>query len=285
MRANGPVNGELRLRGGDGPAIEMHAGPLTGGRGEVVGAVLVLNDVSELRRLEAIRRDFVANVSHELKTPLTAIRGLVETILDDPEMPVDVRQRFLERIEEQTQRLSTLVTDLLTLSRLESESSRREREVVDFRGVVDSSVRRLRGVAEGKGIHLETAFDGDALWVLGDEEQLRQMVDNLVDNAVKYTPEGGRVAVRLRAATEEGTGQTECLLEVDDTGIGIEPRHQERIFERFYRVDKARSRELGGTGLGLSIVKHIAKDTGGSVSLESRPGLGSTFRVRLPLAG
>jgi two-component system phosphate regulon sensor histidine kinase PhoR len=281
----GPVSGELQLGGPDGQFIEMHAGPLTDGRREVVGAVLVLNDITELRRLEQIRRDFVANVSHELKTPLTAIRGMIETILDDPGMPLDVRQRFLERIEEQSQRQSALVTDLLTLSRLESERPRSERGRVDLRALVSASVRRLAPAAEGKQIRLTTELGDRSLRVVGDEEDLRQMVDNLIDNAVKYTPERGRVRITLQELPVAEDGTARCVLEVADTGIGIEPRHQERIFERFYRVDKARSRELGGTGLGLSIVKHVAKDSGGSVSLESTPGIGSSFRVELPLSG
>lgn len=283
MEERRPVQGELSDSASEGPIIELRAGPLTDHRQQVVGAVLVLNDVTELRRLEGMRRDFVANVSHELKTPLTAIRGMIETILDDPEMTAETRQRFLTRVEEQAQRLSVLVTDLLTLSRLESHAPRAERERLDLREVVAGTLARFKPLALSKSIELAAQQPESEQWVSGDEEELRQLVDNLVDNALKYTPEGGRVQLRLRSIAPEGADRAFARLEVADTGIGIAPRDRDRVFERFYRVDKARSRELGGTGLGLAIVKHVALDMGGRVSLESIPGAGTTFRVDLPL--
>jgi two-component system phosphate regulon sensor histidine kinase PhoR len=224
-----------------------------------------------------VRRDFVANVSHELKTPLTAIRGLVETLLDDQGMPQGTQQRFLEKIRDQSTRLSALVVDLLTLARIESNEQGLERRPLDVRRVARECAGRFSAIASERGLALDAELPGGPAFVRADEESLRQIVDNLLDNACKYTPGGGRVAVRV----VESPG--EVALEVQDTGIGIEARDQQRVFERFYRVDKARSRELGGTGLGLSIVKHLSLALGGRVSLDSAPGRGSTFRVHLPM--
>ncbi|MBE7462812.1 MAG: PAS domain-containing protein [Planctomycetes bacterium] len=258
--------------------VKLHASPLRDSDGKLAGAVVILEDVSDLRRLEEVRRDFVANVSHELKTPLTAIRGLVETLIEEPEMERDTRVRFLDKVHRQTMRLSQIVTDLLTLSRAEAQDGALEREVLDLREPIRDSARNLRITAEEKKIALSIEGCAEPLPLKGDYEAFRQAIDNLLDNAIKYTPAGGSVWVRAKRDGDD------ALVEVQDTGIGIDPMHQERIFERFYRVDKARSRELGGTGLGLSIVKHIAMALGGSVSVESFPGRGSHFRIRLPLA-
>jgi two-component system phosphate regulon sensor histidine kinase PhoR len=281
-RGGRELSGEVRLPTPSGAAsgrlIELRASPLRGAGDEVAGAVVVLHDVTELRRLEAVRRDFVANVSHELKTPLTAIRGLVETLLDDHEMDPAVRSSFLERIRDQAARLSTLVGDLLTLARIESQEHASERVRIDLRGPLRECAARFGPLCAEKRIELSLSLPDERVETLADEESLRQILDNLTDNAVKYTPAGGRVSLALERRAER------VLIEVRDTGIGIEPRDQERIFERFYRVDKARSRELGGTGLGLSIVKHLALSLGGDIGLESQPGAGSTFRVALPAA-
>ncbi len=258
--------------------VEMQAAPLRDAEGRLSGAVVVLHDVTRLRRLETVRRDFVANVSHELKTPLTAIQGLVETLLDDEAMDEATRRRFLVKLKDQAGRLSALTADLLALSRLESGDEALELKADDVRRPVDEAVREFGVPSEQKGVTLTATLPDSPVVVLCQLEAMRQLVDNLLDNAVKYTPEGGRIEVRLTSEDRE------AVLEVADAGIGIEPRDQQRIFERFYRVDKARSRELGGTGLGLSIVKHITEAHGGSVTVESAPGLGSTFRVRLPLA-
>ncbi|MBI5852472.1 MAG: PAS domain-containing protein [Planctomycetes bacterium] len=271
-------HGELRVVGPPRDRwVELHATPLRAHDGAAGGAVLVLHDVTDLRRLEAVRRDFVANVSHELKTPITAIRGLIETCLDDPAMDQATRERFLARSREQALRLSTLVTDLLTLSRVESGEPVREPLRIDLRAPVGDAVAALRALAEDKGITIDCRLDQEPVLVLGDGELLRLVATNLLDNAVKYTPRGGHVAVRVdRTATH-------ARLEVEDDGIGIEPKHVDRIFQRFYRVDKARSRELGGTGLGLSIVRHVCLVHGGDVGVDSTLGRGSTFRVRIPL--
>ncbi len=258
--------------------VQLHGARLENGEGNRVGAVLVLHDVTELRRLERVRRDFVANVSHELKTPITAIRGLVDTIIDDQEMPLAVRTDFLRKAQNQAVRLSLLVTDLLTLARLESADGIVEPERLDAREVIGRSVANFRPAAEARRLTLDVQLPQEPVMVLGDPEALELLVNNLLDNAVKYTGEGGQVDVRLASA--DGMMQ----LEVADNGVGISPEHHDRIFERFYRVDQARSRELGGTGLGLSSVKHICKAHHGTISVRSTLGVGSTFAVVLPLA-
>lgn len=270
------INLQLAARSKD-QFIEMHASPLHDGQGNLVGAVAVLQDVSELQRLEVVRRVFVANASHELKTPITAIRGLVETLIDDKELAYSKRERFLGKIKNQSMRLSSIVTDLLTLSRLESESSEPEGIPFDLREVVLASAKAFVPTGEEKGIAVEIQVPDTPIEVMGDEEALYQVVNNLLDNALKYTPKGGSVRTCLKLQGND------AVIEVQDTGIGIEPKDRDRIFERFYRVDKARSRELGGTGLGLSIVKHIAIVHGGRVTVDSVPETGSTFRVFLPL--
>ncbi len=262
----------------DDRVVEMQAAPLRDAGGRLSGAVVVLHDVTRLRRLETVRRDFVANVSHELKTPLTAIRGLVETLLDDEAMGTATRRRFLTKLRDQSARLSALTADLLALSQLESRDEAFELKADDVRPPVEEAVRQFAALSEQKEVTLAATLPDSPVVVLCEPDAVRRLAENLLDNAVKYTPAGGRVEVRLT------TQDDEAVLEVADTGIGIEPRDQARIFERFYRVDTARSRELGGTGLGLSIVKHIVQAHGGTVSVESAPGRGSTFRVRLPLA-
>ncbi len=279
LREGKEVSSELRLSGDhQDRVVELRAAPLQGGQGGLVGAVLVLHEVTELRRLETVRQDFVANVSHELKTPITAIRGLIDTVVEDADMPEETRKRFLQKVKDQAMRLSLLVTDLLTLARLESADGMLETESLDMRDSVEKSIRNFRAAAEEHRIQLIGDVPPMPVRVIGDAEALELVVNNLLDNALKYTPGGGRVWVRLD--TDEGV----AVLEVEDTGIGIAREHHSRIFERFYRVDKARSRELGGTGLGLSIVKHVCRALGGSISVASEVGTGSTFRVRIPLA-
>jgi two-component system phosphate regulon sensor histidine kinase PhoR len=255
--------------------LEIYVSPIREPSG---GVVVVLHDVTELRRLEGVRRDFVANVSHELKTPLTVIRGIVETLLDDEDIEAATRVRFLQKANVQTERISSIVTDLLRLARLESEEAGGERETLDLREPVLASVRSLQPSADDKRIELRVDVSTDELLVGGDRNALRLVVDNILDNAVKYT-RAGHVSVRLTRDADR------ALLEIADTGVGIAPAEQERIFERFYRVDKARSRELGGTGLGLSIVRNAVHAHGGVVQCVSELGRGSTFRVWIPLAG
>lgn len=260
--------------------FELNASPLltASDSGELVeGAVAVIHETSELERLEGMRRDFVSNVSHELKTPLTAIHGYVETLLEREDVDAGTRRRFLRKIRKQSRRLGALVSDLLTLSRIESSAERLE-NLVDLRAQVDEVLGLLRPSGEARGLVLVADCPDAPVNVRGEEEALRQALSNLVDNAVKYSAAGGQVMVRLHA--ENGR----AVLEVEDEGPGIADEHLDRLFERFYRVDRARSRELGGTGLGLSIVKNVVQRHGGGVEVESERGRGSTFRLWLPTA-
>ncbi|MGQ0720344.1 MAG: ATP-binding protein [Candidatus Eiseniibacteriota bacterium] len=257
--------------------LEIHSAPIRGSGPVGSGAIVVLHDVTELRRLEGVRRDFVANVSHELKTPLTVVRGIVETLLDDRDMDEDTRRRFLDKVRLQAERLSSIVSDLLTLARIEQQDPAAGRERMDLRDPVRESVRALAPSAESRGVLLSAAVSDEPAVVRGDRSSLRLAIDNLLDNAVKYTPRGGSVALRL--SVDAGAAS----VEVRDTGIGIDPLHGDRIFERFYRVDRGRSRDLGGTGLGLSIVRNAVEAHGGRVEYESEPGRGSAFRFRIPL--
>ncbi len=242
------------------------------------GAVLVFHDVTELRRLERMRQDFVANASHELKTPLASIKAYTETLLDWALQDDSVNVRFLERIDEQAERLNQLILDLLSLARLESGQEVFDHQPLDVVPVIEACTEALRGRATAK--NLDLTFDPDGVdertMILADEEAVRQIVDNLIDNAIKYTPEHGSVRVRCSVQGDS------IAFEVTDTGIGIPREDLPRIFERFYRVDKARSRELGGTGLGLSIVKHLVQSIGGEIEVSSRLGSGSQFTVRFP---
>lgn len=257
--------------------VELQASPLRDAEGETVGGLVLLHDVTEQRNLETMRRDFVANVSHELKTPLTAIRGIIETIQDDVDMKRETMERFLAMASSQTHRLSALVTDLLTLSRLESEHGAIERRLIDIRDPITTSIKNHLPTALEKKIVIHEDLPDSPVAVMADAEAVRQVVDNLVVNAIKYTLEGGTVGVTLTIQ-----GEHACV-EVRDSGVGIEAVHLPRLFERFYRVDKARSRELGGTGLGLAIVKHIMLAHNGDVNVESTVKVGSIFRVRFPL--
>ncbi len=257
--------------------VEMHAVPLKNGAYETVGAMVVLLDVSELRHLETVRRDFVTNASHELKTPITAIRAIVETLIDDAEkMPEETRLSFLNKISNQSLRLSAIIVDLMALSRFELQHDQAPSRVVDLGPVVKCLVQGQELAAVEKSLTLEYIEADEPLEIVSDEETLGQAITNLLDNAIKYTPQGGHVTARLY---EKGK---EAVIEVEDTGIGIEAQDKERIFERFYRVDKARSRELGGTGLGLAIVRHIVMAHQGRIEVESLPGSGSTFRLIFP---
>jgi two-component system sensor histidine kinase SenX3 len=232
----------------------------------------------ELQRVNKIRRDFVANVSHELKTPATILRLLAESLENTiEEDPVQARL-FAAQLKKETQRLSRLITDLLDLARLESQERVENPVPVDVRGVLVTVLARMRRVARKKNISLQWKRYGKAAQytVRGDETQLTSMFTNLVENAVQYTPPGGRIEVT------GGFEGSEIVIRVSDTGIGIPEGKLPRIFERFYRVDKARSKQTGGTGLGLSIVKHIAENHGGRVTVESTLGEGSTFTVYLP---
>jgi two-component system phosphate regulon sensor histidine kinase PhoR len=238
--------------------------------------LLVLRDVTAARKLDAVRRDFVANASHELKTPVASIQALAETMATTAAGDPQAVARFAGQLEREAIRLSRLVSDLLDLSRLEGGTA--DQSVIRFDELAQNEAELLQGRAEDAGVSFTSAPDGP-LEVVGSERDLRLLVRNLVENAIQYTRPGGSVGV---TAGREGDW---AVLVVRDTGIGIPSRDQGRVFERFYRVDRARSRETGGTGLGLSIVKHVAENHGGTVSVESALGGGSTFTVRLPISG
>ncbi len=250
--------------------------PFPGAEGSPPGAVLTFHDATERRRLDRIRRDFVANASHELRTPLTSIRGFVEALEDGAVKEPDNAERFLGKIRTHADRMAALVEDLLELSRLESgERPPRWEEVLPSE-IVEDVVTSFSGLAGRKRVALKRVDDG-APTVVADADRLRRILENLVENAVKYTPEGGRVEVASGPGAAGG-----AVVEVRDNGPGIGTEHLPRIFERFYRADKARSRELGGTGLGLAIVKHLAEGMGAQVTVESEVGKGSRFFVTVP---
>jgi two-component system phosphate regulon sensor histidine kinase PhoR len=256
--------------------FEVQAAPLTSGAAR--GAIAILHDVTDLERLERVRRDFVANVSHELRTPLTAIRGYAETLLEGALEDQENNRRFLEIIKAHALRLNNIASDLLTLSQLEASKARPELEPVSVRAAVESALRTVEAEAKSRGIVLTCGHVEDAQ-VLGDRLQLEQALVNLLDNAVKFNRPSGEALVEV---THLADGRVKIALA--DTGIGIPHDDLPRIFERFYRVDKARSRQVGGTGLGLSIVKHIVERMNGTVSVESQLGKGSTFTLLLPAA-
>jgi two-component system phosphate regulon sensor histidine kinase PhoR len=268
--------------------VLLRVAPVRRADGVVSGAVAIVQDLTELRRLERVRRDFVANASHELRTPVANIRAAAETILDASDDPSMV-QRFLPRLVDEAERLSRLVSDLLDLARADA-SGDIARTRVDLARVSAEVASRLGEKASAHGIEI-VCSRVEPVWVMGDENSLDQVVFNLLDNALMYTPHGGRVTIDIappaKASQPECDGATRCdasmaSLCVSDTGIGIPAADLPRIFERFYRVDKARSRSQGGTGLGLAIVKHIVERHGGHIRVESEAGQGTTFRVLLP---
>jgi two-component system phosphate regulon sensor histidine kinase PhoR len=278
-----PQRLETTQDGADTTSVAIQATPLPGE--PCPGVVLVMHDTTALRRLESLRSDFVANVSHELKTPLSSIKAYAETLRNGALSDPQASTMFVERIQEQAERLHHLILDMLSLARIESEQEVFEIRAVSVQEAVDRCFAAYRPAADAKQIELVAEPQSSGCFVKADAEGLREILDNLIDNAIKYTPERGRVIVRWRAneAADGGTGRTSTI-EVEDTGIGIAPEALTRVFERFYRVDKARSRELGGTGLGLAIVKHLAQSFGGGVSARSQMGQGSLFLVTLPIA-
>ncbi len=257
--------------------VDIYAVSLRDDLGKAIGAVIVLHDISELKSLERIRSDFVANASHELKTPITAIRGLSESVIDDKDIERETILQFMGRINSQSIRLSQLVGDLMTLSRLEDNYENENFSVINMNELVRGSIKSAEIAIEEKQQKLNVEISEDSIQAYGDPQNLSQLLDNLIDNAIKYTPENGEVTVKL--SIDNG----DILLQVSDTGIGISAQFQQRIFERFYRIDKARSKSLGGTGLGLSIVKNIAEKHGGKVDIKSLSGRGSTFSYRMPM--
>lgn len=271
---------EIELAEGENRALSIYATLVPGERR--TRFILVIQDVTDLRRLESMRQEFVANVSHELKTPLSSIKAYAETLSAGAINDAENNLRFVHRIEDQAERLHQLILDLLSLARIESGQQAFDIGVIDVESLVLSCLAEHQGNAESKGIELLADGSGDDAKIRADEEGARQILNNLVNNALNYTEEGGKVTVGWRSEPNSAPGM--AILCVSDTGAGIAEQHLPRLFERFYRVDKARSRELGGTGLGLSIVKHLTQSFGGNVEVESELGAGTTFTVRLPLA-
>lgn len=258
--------------------LQVHGSALHDSDGNQIGSVIVLHDVTELRRLENIRREFVANVSHELKTPITSIKGFVETLLDGAiQNPADAN-RFLGIIAKQAERLENIIDDLLSLSRVEQEEEKSslQVELCKVETIIQTAVECCKQKAQEKMIHFELVCE-EELEIYANPALLEQALVNLIDNAIQYSFEGG--AIRIETTHDDSY----LSIKVRDWGCGIAEEHLSRIFERFYRVDKARSRKLGGTGLGLAIVKHITQTHGGYVSVDSEVDKGSTFVLHLPL--
>lgn len=277
MAGSEPVRKELSWPGSKARSLTVHAARLPfGPGGRSRGAVVVLHDTTELRRLERLRQDFVANVSHELKTPLSVIKICAETLQSGGMDDLEERGRFIDQILQQSERLSYLIVDLLSLARIESGQEIHTPQAVPLAKALAACRERLRERAESRRqtIVLDGSDQKCEVWI--DEESFTQILDNLVDNAVKYTPEGGLITISWSSGPETAS------FTVKDNGIGIPAQDLPRIFERFYRVDKARSREMGGTGLGLSIVKHMLQAQGGQIAAKSELGKGTAFTVTLP---
>ncbi len=257
--------------------VKVHGVPLHDASEKSIGALMVLNDVTQLRKLENIRRDFVANVSHEIKTPITAIKGFVETLRDDATKSPEQTERFLEIIDKHAKRLEAIIEDLLKLSRIEQDSEKNiQLTEITVADVLKNSVQLCREKADAKKIAIGVSCHED-MSVKMEPRLFEQALVNLLDNAIKYSDEGSDILINTTQS------ENEVVIDVRDHGCGIEKKHIPRLFERFYRVDKARSRNLGGTGLGLSIVKHIVQTHGGHVSVDSQVGKGSTFSIHLPM--
>jgi two-component system, OmpR family, phosphate regulon sensor histidine kinase PhoR len=272
----GSVSGEIETTGPKPRRLLVHAASLPSLNRKPQGLLAVFVDVSEIRRLETLRKDFVANVSHELRTPITAVRSAVDTLRHTLDRDPTASERFVDIIDRNAQRLGALVEDLLDLSRIESKEYRPEATPVSLRAVSEQVVGLLRPRVEEKGIEIINDIPSDLPSARADRKGLEQVFTNLLDNAIKYCGPGTRV--RLRAAREDRT----LRVEIADSGPGIEPRHLPRLFERFYRVDSGRSRDMGGTGLGLSIVKHLVEAMTGAIGVVSTPGRGATFWFTLP---
>ena len=279
LEADGVTGTDIRLKPQDNRVLHGQSRPLLGSEGERIGTLLVIEDVTQSRQMEAMRRDFVANVSHEIRTPMTAITGFVETLQEGPELdPAEVR-RMLSIIDRNARRLMLLIEDLLTLSSIEKKegSAALEREGVALRDLLEACIQvcMVRAREREIALHLDCP---ETLLVEADGALLEHAVLNVVDNAVKYGAEGSEVGI---SATDRGR---EVEIRVTDRGVGIAREHLPRLFERFYRVDRGRTRKEGGTGLGLAIVKHVMKLHGGTVRVESTPGKGSTFILTFPVA-
>jgi two-component system phosphate regulon sensor histidine kinase PhoR len=274
LRKGQGLSAELTLMYPVSKIFEINATPIFDNN-EVTGCLVVIHDITEIRRLETIRSDFIANVSHELKTPLTSIKGFVETLLEGALDDKENNRNFLTIIQEHAERLNNLVNDLLSLSHLESNEIVLEKEDINLRQQAEGVILGFKSQLKKKSIEVKDELPAN-LSIKADKNRIEQVFTNLIDNAIKFNKEKGFV----RIYSQDVNGKTKIV--VEDSGIGIPKKDIIRIFERFYRVDKTRSRELGGTGLGLSIVKHIIELHNGSVGVESTEGFGSKFWIILP---
>lgn len=282
LRSGAPETGSINLRSGSGDAlrrVSLTSLPITDESGEPHGAVVLFHDVTQLQQLEQVRREFVSNVSHELRTPLSIFRGYLETLLDEPDLPADERDRILRVLEKHSTRLHSLVDDLLSLARLEAPDPQLSFAPVALREFLDRIARDWEKKATAKELTIAQEIASDLPAVEGDEARLEEVLGNLLDNAMKYSPANSRITVSAAR-----NGDNAVTIGVRDEGAGIAAADLPRIFERFYRADKARSREVGGTGLGLAIVKHIAQLHGGTVAAESQLGRGTIVRFTLPVS-
>jgi two-component system phosphate regulon sensor histidine kinase PhoR len=276
LAANKSIATDLTLYQNEERVLNAHTTPLKGAAQENIGILVVLNDVTQLRKLETMRRDFVANVSHEIKTPLTAIKGFVETLNQGAVSHPEESERFLGIIEKHVNRLTAIIDDLLKLSRIEQEE--KDNIVLETRpikGVLQSAIQVCQPKADAKNIQIQVDCE-NGISANMDVHLMEQAVVNLLNNAINYSENNSRILVTV------GPSESEVVIRFQDQGIGIANEHLPRLFERFYRVDKARSRKLGGTGLGLSIVKHIVQAHGGQITVQSTPGKGTTFMIHLP---
>jgi two-component system, OmpR family, phosphate regulon sensor histidine kinase PhoR len=280
------VRDELNLHYPNERLVEINVTPIGYGDEEWSGFLVVLHDITELRRLERMRSEFVANVSHELKTPIASVKGFAETLLAGALYDEDTARSFLQIIYNESERLNRLVGDILDLSKIESKRSPLRLSPVHLNVLVDNSIQMVSRAAEQKKITLEF-FSEEELYLEADEDRLQQILMNLISNGISYTPEGGKITIRTEAFTVDQTehaDEHDCIrITIADTGIGIPKEDLPRIFERFYRVDKARSRSSGGTGLGLSIVKHLVELHHGSIRVESEVGMGTRFIIVIPV--
>jgi two-component system phosphate regulon sensor histidine kinase PhoR len=262
--------------------LEISLVPLFRESGAWSGIVIVLHDITEIRRLERMRSEFVANVSHELKTPIASVKGFAETLLKGAMEDKETAKSFLQIIYDESERLNRLILDILELSKIESKRVPVNFSPVELHSFLHKTLAMMQKQAEKKGIALQAEVQ-EELYIEADEDRLRQIFLNLISNGINYTPEGGLVKVKAEALPASGEAEEKIRFTVSDTGIGIPKKNLSRIFERFYRVDQARSRSSGGTGLGLSIVKHLVELHRGTITVESKVGAGSRFIIELPV--
>ncbi|AFS78326.1 alkaline phosphatase synthesis sensor protein PhoR [Gottschalkia acidurici 9a] len=276
---NRSIDSEIEIYTPEYKILSFHSNLIRLGNdpNKIIGVVIILQDITDIRKLENMRKDFVANVSHELKTPLTSIKGFVETLKSGAAENPKIRDKFLDILDIEANRLTYLIQDLLTLSEIENKNTLKEDEKINIQDNIDQVLEMLEELAKKKGIEIVKNISDKLPDIYGDIGWFKQMIINLVDNGIKYTPENG--IIKINAYNDK----VNLYIEVSDTGIGIDKEHLPRLFERFYRVDKARTRQVGGTGLGLAIVKHIVLSFNGYVDVKSELNKGTKFTITIPL--